>query len=73
MTRFNEVESSFFSCRQLSWGGNMEMVSFTSICSLTSLLHPVPSAVPELLHTNKPTAAGSPEATGWTTEEGTEV
>lgn len=48
----------------------MEMVSCTSICSLTSLLHPVPSAAPKLLHTNKRSAAGSPEATGWTTEEG---
>lgn len=51
----------------------MEIVAFTSICSLTSLLQPVPSAAPELLHTNKPTAAGSPEATGWTTKEGIEV
>lgn len=35
-------------------------------------LHPVPNPL-ELLHTNKPSAAGFPEATGWTAKEGTKV
>lgn len=36
-------------------------------------LSPVPSTAQELLHINKPDAAGFPEATGWTAKEGTEV
>lgn len=50
------------------------MVSLTSVSSLTSPVHSVPStAARGLLPINKPNAAGFPEATGWTSQEGAEV
>lgn len=59
---------------QLSGAGNVETVSFALVSSLTvAPLPPFPSTAPEQLHINKPSAAGLPEATGWTTKEGTEV
>lgn len=60
---------------RLGWGGDMEMVSFTSLSSLTTPPPPTTSIPnsPELLHTNKPNTAGLPEATGRTAKEGTKV